>query len=170
MKKLIAVTMAALLALSAVAFAETYRSDDMTFEYDENAFEITKDDRTDDETDVVVYGKSEAWGHTYVNFYLKDLEDGEKFPTADEVSNANDNATVTEGEWNGYKNVLMYDVEGDDGMTRSFFVVPVMDDDGNGVEDILTVQIGTSKIDDEAVLMERDDAISAIVDSLKVND
>ena len=170
MKKLIAVTMAALLALSAVAFAETYRSDDMTFEYDENAFEITKDDRTDDETDVVVYGKSEAWGHTYVNFYLKDLEDGEKFPTADEVSKANDNATVTEGEWNGYKNVLMYDVEGDDGMTRSFFIVPVMDDDGNEVDDILTVQIGTSKIEDEAVLMERDDAISAIVDSLKVND
>ena len=170
MKKLIAVVMAALLALSAAAFAETYRSDDLTFEFDEKAFEITKDDRTDDETEVVVYGKNEAWGHTYVSFYLKDLEDGEKMPTADELSKANNGVAVTQGEWNGYKDVRMYTVEGDDGMTRSFFVIPVMDDDDNEVEDILTVQIGTSRIDDEAVLMGRDDAISAIVDSMKVDD
>ena len=35
MKKLLAVMMAALLALGTVAFAETYRSDDITFEFDE---------------------------------------------------------------------------------------------------------------------------------------
>ena len=168
MKKLIAMLMAALLALSAAAFAETYRSDDLAFEYDEKVFEITKDDVFDNETDVVVYGTNEAWGKTYVNFYLKDLEDGEKLPTADELG-AENNTTVTQGEWNGYKNVLMYTLEGDDGMTRSFFVIPVMDDD-NEVEDLLTVQIGVSKIDDEAILMERDDAISAIVDSLKLDD
>lgn len=115
-----------------------------------------------------LYGKNEAWGRTYINFYLKDLEDGEKMPTADQLA-AENNTTVTEGEWNGYQNVLMYTLEGEDGMTRDFFVIPVMDDDRE-VDDILTVQIGTSKIDDEDVLMERDDAISAIVDSLKVDD
>ena len=169
MKKLILMLMVALLALSAVAFAEPYRSGNIAFEYDEKAFEISLDDNLDDETTVVVYGKNEAWGHTYVSFYLKDLNDGEKFPTADELAKNND-ATVTEGDWNGYKNVLMYAVEGDDGMTRNYFVVPVMDDDGHEIDDMLEVQIGVSKIDDEATTMERDDAISAVVDSLKLVD
>jgi hypothetical protein len=169
MKKLVVMLMVALLALSAVAFAEPYRSGNIAFEYDEKAFEISLDDNLDDETTVVVYGKNEAWGHTYVSFYLKDLNDGEKFPTADELAKNND-TTVTEGDWNGYKNVLMYTVEGDDGMTRSYFVVPVMDDDGHEIDDMLEVQIGVSKIDDEATTMERDDAISAVVDSLKLVD
>jgi len=169
MKKLIAVLMAALLALSAAAFAETYRSDDISFEYDENAFEISLDDRTDDETTVVLYGKNEAWGHTFVSFYLKDLEDGEKFPTMEEMSQIPD-TTLTQGEWKGYKDVFMYTIENDDGTTEYFFTAPVKDNDDNEVEDLLTVHIGVSKIDDEAVLQERDDAISAIVDSLKVDD
>ena len=45
-----------------------------------------------------------------------------------------------------------------------------MDDDGKEVDDRLTVHIGVSKIADESVAMERDDAISAVVDSLKVDD
>jgi len=169
MKKMIALLMAALLALSAAAFAETYHTGDITFDYDEQAFEITLDDSTDDVTNVVVYGKVEAWGHTYVNFYMEDLKDGDHFPTAEELAKEN-NVEVTQGEWNGYSNVLMCAIEGDDGMTRSTFVVPVMDDDDNEIDDILTVGIGTSKIEDEAVLQERDDAISAIVDSLKLDD
>ena len=168
MKKLLAVMMAALLALGTVAFAETYRSDDIAFEFDEKSFEISLDDRLEDETNVVVYGKNEAWGRTYVGICLKDLKDGEKFPTAEEVAKEA-GAEVSTGDWNGYKNVLMYTVEGDDGMSRSFFVCPVMDDDGHEIDDILEVQIGVSKIEDEAVAMERDDAISAIVDSLKID-
>lgn len=64
----------------------------------------------------------------------------------------------------------MYTIEGDDGMTRSTFVVPVMDDDDNEIDDILHVVIATSKIKNEADLQARDDAISAVVDSLKVDD
>ena len=169
MKKMITVLMAALLALSAVALAETYRSDDISFEYDENAFEISLDDRTDDETNVVLSGKKEAWGHTFISFYLRDLEDGEKFPTMEDFA-AMPDTTVTQGDWNGYKNVFMYTVEYDDGTSESFFIAPVMDDDGDEVDDLLTVQIGITKIDDEAIAMGRDDAISAVVDSLKVDD
>lgn len=169
MKKLIAILMAALLALSTVAFAEIYRSDDLNFEYDENAFEITVEDRTDDETTVVLYGKNEAWGHTFVAFYVRDLKDGEKFPTMEEMSQMPD-TTVTQGEWNGYKDVFMYTLENDDGTAESYFIAPVMDKDDKEIEDVLTVHIGTSKIEDEAVLQERDDAISAVVDSLKVDD
>ena len=169
MKKLIAILMAALLALSTVAFAEIYRSDDLNFEYDENAFEITVDDRTDDETTVVLYGKNEAWGHTFVAFYVRDLKDGEKFPTMEEMSQMPD-TTVTQGEWNGYKDVFMYTLENDDGTAESYFIAPVKDKDDKEIEDVLTVHIGTSKIEDEAAIQERDDAISAVVDSLKVDD
>ena len=169
MKKLIALIVAPLLALSATAFAEIYRSDDITFEYDEKAFEVTLDDRTDDETTVVLHGNNEAWGNTFVSFYLKDLDDGEKFPTMEEISQIPD-TTVTQGDWNGYKNVFMYTLEYDDGTTEHYFIAPVMDDDDKKVEDLLTVHIGVSKIEDESVAMARDDAISAVVDSLKVDD
>ena len=169
MKKLIAILMAALLALSTVAFAETYRSDDLNFEYDENAFEITVEDRTDDETTVVLYGKNEAWGHTFVAFYVRDLKDGEKFPTMEEMSEIPD-TTVTQGDWNGYTDVFMYTLEYDDGTTENYFIAPVKDKDDKEIEDVLTVHIGTSKIEDEAAIQERDDAISAVVDSLKVDD
>lgn len=50
MKKLIALIMAALLALSAVAFAETYHTGDVVFDYDEKVFDISLDDSTDDVT------------------------------------------------------------------------------------------------------------------------
>ena len=167
MKKLFALIVAALLALSATAFAETYRSDDITFEYDEKAFEVSLDDRTDDETTVVLHGKNEAWGNTFISFYLKDLDDGEQFPTMEEMSQIPD-TTVTQGDWNGYKNVFMYTIEDEDGTSDSFFIAPVADDDGE-IEDILTVEISVSRIDDEETAMARDDAISAVVDSLKID-
>lgn len=168
MKKMLALIMATLLALSTAAFAEAYRSDDITFEYDEKNFEISLDDRTDDETTVVLHGKNEAWGNTFISFYLKDLDDGETFPTMADMSQIPD-TTVTQGDWNGYKNVFMYTLEYDDGTSEHFFTAPVMDDDDKEVEDLLTVHIGVTKIEDESVAMERDDAISAVVDSLKVD-
>ena len=169
MKKIFAVLMIAILALSTVAFAETYRSDDVKFEYDGKNFEIAMDDRTDDETTVVLDGTNEAWGATYIRIYVHDLNDGEKFPTMDEFAEMPD-TTVTQGEWNGYKNVFMYTLNNDDGTTQDFFIAPVMDDDGDEVEDLLTVEICTTKIEDEDTLMERDDLISAVVDSLVVDD
>jgi len=169
MKKMLALVITALLALSASAFAEIYRADDITFQYDEKAFEVSMDDRTDDETTVVLHGKDEAWGNTFISFYLKDLDDGEKFPTMAEMSQIPD-TTVTQGDWNGYKNVFMYTLEYDDGTSEHFFIAPVMDDDGNEVDNLLTVHIGVSKVEDESIAMARDDAISAVVDSLKVDD
>ena len=176
MKKMLALIMATLLALSAAAFAEvakweTGESIPDVLRCDEMAslFEISLDDRTDDETTVVLHGKNEAWGNTFISFYLKDLDDGETFPTMADMSQIPD-TTVTQGDWNGYKNVFMYTLEYDDGTSEHFFTAPVMDDDDKEVEDLLTVHIGVTKIEDESVAMERDDAISAVVDSLKVDD
>ena len=61
----------------------------------------------------------------------------------------------------------MYTIEDEDGTSDSFFIAPVADDDGE-IEDILTVEISVSRIDDEETAMARDDAISAVVDSLKI--
>ena len=168
MKKILAMILIAILSLSSVcALAATYRNDDLTFEYDDTLFEISMDDHTDDEDLVILTGKEAAWGNTFIRIHLRDLDDGEQFPTKDEFTPLAD-VEVTQGDWNGYKNVFMYTIEDEDGTSDSFFIAPVADDDGE-IEDILTVEISVSKIDDEDTGMGRDDAISAVVDSLKID-
>ena len=173
MKKTIAILMAAILALAlcTTAFAATYtdRDRDLTFEYDDKLFEITMDDQSDDELLVILSGKEKTWGETSVSIHLADLDDSEKFPTMadfdDMVAATGD--TVTQGEWNGFKDVLMYTSTFEDGNTESVFIVPIYDRDEPEVEDILTVKIGVTAMEDS---MARDDAISEIVDTLKVLD
>jgi len=174
MKKIIAVLIVAVFALSTAALAATYtdRDHDLTFEYDDALFEIGMDDETDDELLVILDGKDPAWGETtYVKLYLADLRDGEKFPTVEDFAEMTEATgdVVTQGEWNGYKDVIMYSYTVD-GFTESVFIVPVYDHDEPEVEDILTVSIGTSAVEDEAAAMARDDAISAVLDSLKLID
>ena len=167
MKKIITMILIALLALSTTAFATIYRHyDDITFEYDDTLFEISMDDHTDNEDLIILTGKDTAWGDTFIRIHLRDLDDGEHFPTKDEFTPLAD-VEVTQGDWNGYKNVFMYTIEDEDGTSDNFFIAPVTDGDGE-VEDILTVEISVSKIDDEDTAMGRDDAISAVVDSLKI--
>ena len=171
MNKFFAILIAAVLALSCTAaFATTYtHDDDIRFKYDENAFEITMDDHTDDEDLVILAGKDAAWGETFIRIHLADLHDGETFPTMDEFTAMPDAKNLTQGEWNGFKNVFMYTVEYEDGGAEHFFIAPVTDDDGEA-EDILTVNIGIAKMDDEDAAMGRDDLISAVLDTLRVND
>ena len=170
MKKFFAILMIAVLALSATAFAATYTSDDISFEYDDSAFEIAMDDRTDDETLVILDGKNEAWGNTYIRIYLAELRDGETVPTMEEFAEMPD-TEVTQGEWNGYSDVFMYTLNNeDDGSSQHFFIAPLADEDDGEVEDLLTVEISITDIEDEDVAMERDDLISAVVDSLRIDD
>ena len=169
MKKIITMILIALLALSTTAFATIYRHyDDITFEYDDTLFEISMDDHTDNEDLIILTGKDTVWGDTFIRIHLRDLDDGEHFPTKDEFTPLAD-VEVTQGDWNGYKNVFMYTIEDEDGTSDNFFIAPVTDGDGE-VEDILTVEISVSKIDNDSVAMARDDAISAVVDSLKIDD
>ena len=172
MNKFFAILIAAVLALSCTAaFAATYtHEDDIRFEFDDAKFEITMDDHTDDEDLVILTGKDAAWGDTFIRIHLADLHDGETFPTMDEFTAMPDAKDLTQGEWNGFKDVFMYTVEYDDGASEHYFIAPVTDDDDNEVEDILTVVVGVNKLDDEDAAMERDDLISAVVDSLKIDD
>ena len=171
MNKFFAIMIAAVLALSCTAaFAATYtHEDDIRFEFDDAKFEITMDDHTDDEDLVILTGKDAAWGDTFIRIHLRDLEDHETFPTMDELTAMPDAKDLTQGEWNGFKDVFMYTVESEDSASEHYFIAPVIDDDGE-VEDILTVNIGISPIEDEDAAMERDDMISAVVDSLRIDD
>ena len=171
MNKFFAILIAAVLALSCTAaFAATYNYDnDIAFEYDDAKFEISMDDHTDDEDLVILTGKDAAWGDTFIRIHLRDLEDHETFPTMDEFTAMPDAKDLTQGEWLDYKDVFMYTVENEDGTSNHFFIAPVTDDDGE-VEDILTVEIGISPIEAEDAAMERDDLISAVVDSLRIDD
>ena len=170
MKKFFAVLLIAVLALSTVAFAETYTSDDISFEYDETAIMVSFEDRTEDETTVVLNNVDETWGEFYIRFHLSELEDGETFPTIDEFAEMPD-TEVTQGEWNGYTDVIMYTLRSDDGIVQDFFIVPIADEDGE-VEEALTIEIGTKTVEDEAeeIAMGRSDLISAVIDSLKIDD
>ena len=171
MNKFFAILIAAVLALSCTAaFAATYtHEDDIRFEFDDAKFEITMNDHTDDEDLVILTGKDAAWGDTFIRIHLADLHDGETFPTMDEFTAMPDAKDLTQGEWLGFKDVFMYTVENEDGASEHYFIAPVIDDDGE-VEDILTVVIGVNAIEDEETAMTRDDLISAVVDTLRVDD
>ena len=170
MKKLFALVLIAILALTTTAFAATYRydGDDIVFNYDENIFEIVEDDHTDDEDSVVLAAKDKTWGQTYVRIYVAELEDGEKFPTMAEFAEMPDTTVEQMETWAGFKNVFTYTLENDDDTTQTFFIAPVYDDDGE-IDDSLTVEIGVTKMDDADKAMLRDDAISEILDTLKVD-
>ena len=171
MNKFFAIIIAAVLALSCTAaFAATYNhDDDVRFQYDETKFEISMDDHTGDEDLVILTGKDEAWGETFIRIHLAELHDGETFPTMDEFTAMPDAKDLTQGEWNGFRNVFMYTVEYEDGGSEHYFIAPVTDDDGE-IDHILTVNIGISPIEDEETAMTRDDLISAVLDTLKLGD
>lgn len=166
MKKFFALILIAILVLSAAgAFAATYNhDDDLTFTYDDAFFTITMDDHTDDEDLVILSDGNEG----FVRIHLAELEDGEKFPTAEEVAAAQNVEAETLETCGSFKNVITYTYTIDT-YTETVFIAPVYDDDGD-IDDILTVNIGGEKIEDEDAAMERSDRISEVVDTLRVDD
>ena len=171
MKKLMIMLLVAMLALTAAATAETYRHDDLTFEYDAAAFEITSEDHTDDEDLVLLGFKNAEWGEGYVRIHLRDMKDGETFPTLDDFKDVQEslNAPVEQMEtWANFKNVITYEAVSDD-VHETVFVAPAMEKDGE-IDDILTVSIGVTSLDDEETGMLRDDALSDLVNSIQIID
>ena len=167
MKKIFALLLVTILAMTATASAATYTHEHLTFEYNDSFFEITMEDHGDEEDMVILHDKNQGG----IRIHLRDMEDGEKFPTLQDFAELEQglNTKVTQGEWNGYKDVFMYDV--DDGETlEATFIVPIYDDDDREVEDMLTVKICVTHLDDEETAMARDDKISEVVDTLKVLD
>jgi len=170
MKKLIVMLLIVVFALSATALAATYRhDDDITFEYDENAIEITSEDHKDDEDRIVMGFRDSAWGNGYISIVRQELPDGTPYPTQEEIAAE---LGVTQLEklptWGHFKDVFTASFTKDD-VTETVFIAPVIDDDGEA-EEMVTVTIGVNSLADEDAAMARDDAISAIVDTLRVDD
>lgn len=172
MKKLFVMLLIAILALSTTAFAATYNHDnDITFEYDDTAIEITSEAHTDDEDRIVMGFKESAWGDGYISIQLNDLPDGEPYPTQEDFAkslNVEATALETLSTWGNFTNVITTSHTTGD-LTETTFIAPVFDDDGEA-DNMLTVVISVTALADDEVAMQRDDAISAIVDTLKVND
>ena len=178
MMKIISAMLIAALLLAGTAMAETKtyidRDKDLTFLYDDASLKIAMEDETDDELLVILDGTDPAWGNVFVKIHLADLDEdrGETFPTLADFAELEKalNTTVTQGDWNGFRNVFSYEIDDGDAM-EYVFIAPVYDDDhANEVEDILTITIGIDKIEDEEAGMQRDDAISEVLDTLNILD
>lgn len=143
---------------------------DLTFSYDPAAFIIAMDDHTDDEDLVVLDLANEAWGEGYVRICLHEMEDGEAFMTEEDIANIETSGvTVTKlDEWGGFTDVYNYSFA-DEEAVEIYYIAPVYDDDGE-IEDSLTVIVSVAPLDDDETEIARDDAISAVIDSLQVVD
>ena len=153
-KKALAALLLIMLALScAAASAATFSDVGLSFEYDDEMFFIGSGEGDDREKVISLGARDFALGETYIIFHLTRLEDGEPLPTVEDFAEAGFEAT--QGEWNGYADVIMYSAD-----DERVFVVPV--DAGH----LMTVAVHACPIDDEALAMARDDAISAVLDSM----
>lgn len=166
MKRLLALLIATLLVLTGTALAEDY-AEDLTFEYDYELFEITKEERTEEDLYVVLTGKVAEWGDTSISIYLDELKEGEAFPTVEDFSKVETETgnEVTQGTWNGFEDVIMFSAALEDGSTESVFIAPIYDAAG-AVEKSLSVRVNASDVES----MERDDAISEVLDTLAITD
>ena len=164
MKKLITLLVIAVLAMSAVAFADTYSANALTFEYSKDYFTISMEDHTGDEDLIILSDKYDGFVHMHYGV----LKDGESFPTAEEVEK-NMNVKVEKmDDWANFKDVLTYDISAEDGQKESVFIAPVYNKDK--VEGILTVRISAGKVEGEEKAIENSDKISEVVDTLVVKE
>ena len=150
-----------------VAFVDPHG--ELSFTYDPAAFEVTTSE-DGDIYDVVLTGTKVEWGEYAIVFSLRELADGEAVPELGSYGDAlEDGAEATQGEWNGFEDVIMYS-NTTDTTHEQVLVVPVKDAEDGEVEDILTISVSAQKLEDEEAAMARDDIISAVLDSLTLLD
>ena len=151
MKKFFALLFVTILAMTAAASAATYTHEHLTFEYSDSFFEITMEDHGDEEDMVILRDKNQGG----IRIHLRDMEDGEAFPTAEEIAKDLNVEVTKMDEWGNFKDVLTYDTQSDN-FIESVFIAPIYDDDGE-IDDILTVNINGEIIEDEEAAMESSD-------------
>lgn len=175
MKKLIATLMIAALLLTGSALAATYDTDNIAFEYDDSVFKVEAEDNEDGEAYCILYSVNDELENTFVNISVAKLEDDETFPTLEaytKEANEDEEIEVTVDvldEWAGFKDVYHYDSEYADEETHfhaSTFTAPVYKDDKViAIADIYACQ---DVLEDEDAAMQISDAISEILDTLKI--
>ena len=140
----------------------TDRAGAFTFSYDPDAFVIADEEYQDDAEDsdlvLTMNGTYAFWGNTVIQFQKTKIENPEGFDDSfAEIEKAG--IEVTRGEWNGFEDVHMYAFDDEDSLEQRFIVRPE-----EGVS--LAVIVMVDKLDDEEMSMARDDAISAVLDTL----
>ena len=140
----------------------TDRAGAFTFSYDPDAFVIAGEEYQDDAEDsdlvLTMNGTYAFWGDTVIQFQKTKIEDPEGFDDSfTPIEEAG--IEVTHGEWNGFEDVHIYALDDEDSIEQRFIVRP---EEGVSLAIIVTVD----KLDDEEMSMARDDAISAVLDTL----
>ena len=93
-----------------------------------------------------------------IQFQKTKIEDPEDFDDSfAEIEKAG--IEVACGEWNGFQDVHMYAFDDEDSLEQRFIIRP---EENMSLAVIVTVD----KLDDEEMSMARDDAISAVLDTL----
>lgn len=140
----------------------TDRAGAFTFAYDPDAFVITGEEYQDDAEDsdllLTMKGTYAFWGDAVIQFQKTKIEDpagfDDSFAAIGEAG-----IEVTHGEWNGFEDVHMYAFDDGESLEQRFIARPE--------EDVsLAVIVTVDKLDDEEMSMARDDAISAVLDTL----
>ena len=126
------------------------------------AGEEYQDDAEDSDLVLTMNGTYAFWGNTMIQFQKTKIEDPEDFDDSfAEIEEAG--IEVAHGEWNGFEDVHMYAFDDEDSLEQRFIVRPE-----EGVS--LAVIVMVDKLDDEEMSMARDDAISAVLDTLSWRD
>ena len=173
MKKLIATLLAAAMMLTCAALAATYDEDGIFFEYDDAVFEITLNERSAESATVILNAKDEALEHTFINISLEMPVDGEALPTVEDFAEAEEiyHTKVEQiGEWLGFKDVSTFTYDPSDEYSAwhaEEFFVPIAD--GDTARAVLDIFVCADTLADEEAGIAYSDAMSAVLDSLKVS-
>ncbi len=167
MKKFVCMMIVFALTITTVtALAEfvayTDRDGDFTFTYDTDVFEVTFEDYQSDDDDnlvLVLSGKVETWGNVFIQFTRVEFDEEDLYTMQEAEQELINNTGATKGEWNGFYDVLMYGID-DEECIEQTYVITCSDDE------TLSILIHVDKIEDELSAKERDDQISAVVDTV----
>ena len=150
------------------AAREIYMDDgaELTFEYDTRLFEITREDRGDDELLVELTARPEEWKGASILVHLVDLKD-DAAPTLESFRDIEETygVKVTQGHWNGHDDVFAYAVDKDD-HHEQVYVMTVYDAEDEEPEAVLSVNVNTEALQDEQATEKRDNAIDAVLETL----
>ena len=138
----------------------------LAFFYDPGAFEVTEDESGGDGRVLTLTGTKAGWGRYSIRFNMAPLAEGESFPTLDTLAGEiGADVDATQGEWQGIDGVILYETAAD-AAHEQVMIIPVGGEKSSDAAEKLTILISADKLEDDEAAMSRDDAISAVLDSL----
>ena len=139
----------------------------MAFSFDPEYFAITDDAIEDGIHNVVLTGTRQDCGEYSIVFNQRKADEGEEAPKLGAFGDdLEEGAEATQGDWNGMRDVIMYN-NATDSTYVQVFIVPLYGENDAFVG-MVNISVTADKLEDEEAAMGRDDAISAALDSFKL--